>query len=111
MTSCHPIDRIVSPATRGRRALYPEHTIPVARSPLRKQLAAITPSAAGDFKNTWIQWRPKQTADLVRVHDFIIPEKGKAILCGVYDLTRNTGWVSVGTDHDTAGFGGRIILM
>jgi len=64
----------------------------------------------GDFKNAGKQWRPKQTPDLVRVHDFIIPEKGKAIPYGVYDLTRNNGWVSVGIDHDTASFAARTIL-
>jgi hypothetical protein len=40
----------------------------------------------------------------VRVPDFIIPELGRANPCGVYDLARNQGWVSVGTDHDTAAF-------
>jgi hypothetical protein len=64
----------------------------------------------GDFKNAGKQWRPKQSPDLVRVHDFIIQEKGKAIPYGVYDLTRNTGWVSVGIDHDTATFAARTIL-
>ena len=64
----------------------------------------------GDFKNSGKQWRPKQTPEVVRVHDFIIPEKGKAIPYGVYDLTRNTGWVSVGIDHDTASFAARTIL-
>jgi Rhodopirellula transposase DDE domain len=40
------------------------------------------------------------------VHDFPFPDPkvGKAIPYGVYDLGRNTGWVSVGTDHDTAAF-------
>jgi Rhodopirellula transposase DDE domain len=38
------------------------------------------------------------------VHDFPDPAVGKAIPYGVYDLGANTGWVSVGTDHDTAGF-------
>ena len=64
----------------------------------------------GDFKNAGKQWRPKQTPDIVRLHDFLIPEKGKAIPYGVYDLTRNTGWVSVGIDHDTASFAARTIL-
>jgi hypothetical protein len=64
----------------------------------------------GDFKNAGKQWRPKQTPDLVRVHDFIIPEQGKAIPYGVYDLTRNSGWVSVGIDHDTATFAARTIM-
>ena len=63
----------------------------------------------GDFKNAGKQWRPKKSPHVVRVHDFIIPEKGKAIPYGVYDLTRNAGWVSVGIDHDTASFAVRTI--
>jgi hypothetical protein len=58
----------------------------------------------GDFKNAGREWRPKGAAEPVRVHDFLIPEQGKAIPCGVYDLHRNEGWVSVGIDHDTASF-------
>src|SRR6202049_1855055 len=58
----------------------------------------------GDFKNTGREWRPKGAAEPVRVHDFVIPEQGKAIPYGVYDLHRNEGWVSVGIDHDTASF-------
>jgi len=58
----------------------------------------------GDFKNPGKTWRPKGRPEPVRVHDFIIPEQGKAIPYGVYDLTRNAGWVSVGIDHDTATF-------
>jgi transposase len=58
----------------------------------------------GDFKNAGREWRPPgQPAD-VRVHDFLIPQQGKAIPYGIYDLARNEGWVSVGIDHDTAGF-------
>ena len=56
----------------------------------------------GDFKNPGRQWRPKGDPPLVRVHDFLIPTRGKAIPYGVYDLTRNAGWVGVGIDHDTA---------
>ncbi len=56
----------------------------------------------GDFKNAGREWRPKGTPETVRVHDFLIPEQGKAIPYGVYDLHRNEGWVSVGIDHDTA---------
>ncbi|MFQ5830970.1 MAG: ISAzo13 family transposase [Candidatus Methylomirabilia bacterium] len=63
----------------------------------------------GDFKNAGQQWRPKGRPEPVRVHDFIIPEHGKAIPYGVYDLTRNAGWVSVGIDHDTASFAARTI--
>ena len=63
----------------------------------------------GDFKNAGRQWRPKGRPAPVRVHDFLILERGKAIPYGVYDLTRNAGWVSVGIDHDTASFATRTI--
>ena len=58
----------------------------------------------GDFKNAGREWRPQGKPQRVRVHDFLFPAKGKAIPYGVYDLTRNAGWVSVGIDHDTAAF-------
>ncbi|MBI3470347.1 MAG: ISAzo13 family transposase [Candidatus Solibacter usitatus] len=58
----------------------------------------------GDFKNSGQDWRPKGKAAQVRVHDFVIPELGRAAPYGVYDLALNTGWVSVGVDHDTASF-------
>jgi len=58
----------------------------------------------GDFKNGGREWQGKGQPVPVRVHDFLIPEQGKAIPYGVYDLTRNEGWVSVGIDHDTASF-------
>jgi Rhodopirellula transposase DDE domain len=63
----------------------------------------------GDFKNAGRQWRPKGRPAPVRVHDFLIPVRGKAIPYGVYELTRNAGWVSVGVDHDTATFAVRTI--
>ncbi|MQA91564.1 MAG: ISAzo13 family transposase [Gemmatimonas sp.] len=58
----------------------------------------------GDFKNAGRQWRPKGEPEPVRVHDFVIPEQGKAIPYGVYDLSRDEGWVSIGIDHDTGSF-------
>lgn len=58
----------------------------------------------GDFKNGGQEWRPRGKPRRVRVHDFMIPSKGKAIPYGVYDLTKNAGWVSIGVDHDTAAF-------
>ena len=58
----------------------------------------------GNFKNNGRELRPKGEPEKVRVHDFIIPELGRATPYGVYDLARNTGWVSVGMDHDTAEF-------
>jgi len=58
----------------------------------------------GDFKNGGRELRPQGQPERVRVHDFVIPELGRAIPYGVYDLGTNTGWVSVGMDHDTAEF-------
>ena len=60
----------------------------------------------GDFRNSGREWQPQGEPEQVRVHDFEIrqPDKGKVAPYGVYDLGRNTGWVSVGVDHDTAEF-------
>jgi hypothetical protein len=58
----------------------------------------------GDFKNAGRTWRPQGEPEAVRVHDFLIPELGKAIPYGVYDIGANSGWVSLGIDHDTAAF-------
>jgi transposase len=58
----------------------------------------------GDFKNGGQEWQPMGEPEHVRVYDFPDPHLGKAIPYGVYDVTTNTGWVSVGTDHDTAEF-------
>jgi transposase len=51
------------------------------------------------------EWRPK--GDPVQVEDhcfFTGPQVEQAIPYGIYDITRNTGWVNVGTDHDTSVF-------
>ena len=58
----------------------------------------------GDFKNGGREYRPKGQPEPVRVHDFIIPELGRAAPYGVYDIADNAGWVSVGIDKDTASF-------
>jgi hypothetical protein len=58
----------------------------------------------GDFKNAGREYRPKGQPEPVRVHDFKIPELGRAAPYGVYDIADNAGWVSVGIDHDTASF-------
>jgi hypothetical protein len=58
----------------------------------------------GDFKNAGREWRPARVPEAVRVHDFLDPAHGKVIPYGVYDLGANTGWVSVGVDHDTPAF-------
>lgn len=58
----------------------------------------------GDFKNGGRELHPKGQPEEVRVHDFLIPEKGRATPYGVYEMGRNLGWVSVGLDHNTAAF-------
>src|ERR1700693_4351526 len=58
----------------------------------------------GNFKNNGREWRPKASPEAVNVHDFIDPKLGRAIPYGIYDIGDNKGWVSVGTDHDTASF-------
>jgi hypothetical protein len=58
----------------------------------------------GDFKNPGRELRRKSRPRKVRVHDFVIPGKGRAVPYGVYDIAANQGWVSVGIDHDTATF-------
>jgi hypothetical protein len=63
----------------------------------------------GDFKNGGREWQPAGQPEEVRVHDFQDKELGKAIPYGVYDITNNQGWVSVGIDHDTALFAARSI--
>lgn len=63
----------------------------------------------GDFKNGGREWQPTGQPERVRVHDFVDKELGKAIPYGVYDITGNQGWVSVGIDHDTARFAAEAI--
>jgi len=58
----------------------------------------------GDFKNAGREWHPEGKPPAVRVHDFQDEDLGKAIPYGVYDLSANAGWVSVGIDHDTPEF-------
>jgi hypothetical protein len=58
----------------------------------------------GDFKNGGREMQPQGEPEKVRVHDFVIPELGRATPYGVYDMGRNEGWVSVGIDHDTGAF-------
>jgi len=64
----------------------------------------------GDFKNGGKEWQPKGRPEEVRVYDFIDPDQGRVTPYGVYDVTANEGWVSVGTDHDTSRFAAQTIL-
>jgi hypothetical protein len=58
----------------------------------------------GDFKTAGQEWQPEGTPEEARIYDFPDKDLGKVIPRGVYDLTWNEGWVSVGVDHDTAPF-------
>jgi hypothetical protein len=80
---------------------------------VRRQQSAGSPAISvdtkkkelvGDFKNGGREWHPQGKPQEVRVHDFVIKELGRAAPYGIYDLTANRGWVSVGMDHDTAAF-------
>ena len=68
-----------------------------AEEPKKKELV-------GEFKNGGREYQPKGSPVKVNVHDFPDPELGKAIPYGIYDVTANAGWVSVGADHDTSAF-------
>ena len=58
----------------------------------------------GAFANKGREWRPRGHPEAVQIYDFPDPAQGKVAPYGVYDLTANEGWVSVGIDHDTAEF-------
>lgn len=58
----------------------------------------------GHFKNNGKEYHKKFNPTAVNTHDFIDTTKGKVTPYGVYDLTKNKGWVNVGISNDTAAF-------
>ncbi len=58
----------------------------------------------GEYKNPGQEYHKKGAPIKVKVYDFVDPEKGRASPYGVYDITKNNGWVSVGISGDTAEF-------
>jgi hypothetical protein len=58
----------------------------------------------GNYRNGGTDYRPKGDPRRVKVHDFEDKELGKIVPYGVYDVTANAGWVSVGITSDTAEF-------
>ena len=58
----------------------------------------------GNYPNAGQQWLPAQQPRRVRGHDFPTPQVPRAYPYGVYDVGRNTGFVNIGTDHDTSTF-------
>ena len=80
---------------------------------VRKALAARRPVVSvdtkkkeilGNYQNAGRQWRKAKSPQKVKVHDFPDPSVPRAYPYGIYDLGRNTGFVNVGTDHDTGAF-------
>ena len=66
----------------------------------KKELVGAEPG----YKNAGREWEPAATPVRVGVHDFPDPATPKSVPYGVYDVGANTGWVSVGSDGDTAAF-------
>lgn len=58
----------------------------------------------GNFKNNGQEYRKEHDPRKVLDHDFAIPELGKVAPYGVYVLNNNTGFINLGTDHDTGEF-------
>lgn len=58
----------------------------------------------GNYYNGGQQWLPAKEPRKVRGHDFPQPEVPRAYPYGIYDIGRNTGFVNIGTDHDTGAF-------
>ena len=58
----------------------------------------------GNYLNAGQQWLPAKQPTKVRGHDFPSPDVPRAYPFGIYDIGRNTGFVNVGTDHDTGAF-------
>jgi hypothetical protein len=58
----------------------------------------------GNYDNSGKQWLPAKKPLKVNGHDFPSPDVPRAYPYGIYDLARNTGFVNVGTDHDTGAF-------
>jgi hypothetical protein len=80
---------------------------------VRKALAARRPvisvdtkkkELVGNYENAGRQWRRAKTPPRVKVHDFPTPDVPRAYPYGIYDLGRNSGFVTIGTDHDTGEF-------
>jgi hypothetical protein len=96
--SAHPDRDQQFQAIKARTQAFQERGQPVVSVDAKKK------ELVGPFHNGGQEWQPQGAPERVKVHDFPDKELGKAIPYGVYDLTANEGWVSVGIDHDTAEF-------
>lgn len=64
----------------------------------------------GNFKNSGTEYRQKKSPRPVLDHDFPLKELGKVAPYGIYVLNNNTGFINLGTSHDTAEFAGASVL-
>jgi len=99
--------------TQGRRHADRDAQFGYLNAQVIEHLAAGAPvlsvdtkkkELVGEFHNGGREYQPTKSPVKVNVHDFPDKELGKAIPYGIYDVSANTGWVSVGADHDTAAF-------
>lgn len=81
-----------------RTAEFINRGLPVVSTDTKKK------ELVGNFKNAGREWQPAGEPVRVNCHDFPTDAIGKAIPYGIYDIARDTGWVNVGTDHDTPRF-------
>jgi len=58
----------------------------------------------GEYENAGRQWRKSKSPRVVNGHDFPDPTVPRAYPYGIYDIGQNSGFVNVGTDHDTGAF-------
>lgn len=77
---------------------YMEASLPVISIDCKKK------ENIGNFKNNGAEYRPKGEPEKVLDHDFPLPELGKAVPYGIYDIAQNEGYVNVGISSDTAVF-------
>jgi len=78
--------------------LFMKKTLPVISVDTKKK------EIMGNYQNKGQQWLKKKSPKEVNVHDFPDPTLDRAFPYGIYDLANNTGFVNVGTDHDTSEF-------
>jgi len=99
--------------TQGRRHADRDAQFGYLNAQVIEHLAAGAPvlsvdtkkkELVGELHNGGREYQPTKSPVKVNVHDFPDKELGKAIPYGIYDVSANTGWVSVGADHDTAAF-------
>jgi hypothetical protein len=86
-----------------------QHINTTVRAALARRLPVVSVDTKkkeliGNYVNTGRQWQPAKRPRTVATHDFPQPDVPRAYPYGIYDLGRNTGFVNIGTDHDTGAF-------